>query len=121
MRGQGGVVGREGENEEARGEWRAPKSESFCETHLWSEGFSRDSGLKGAGEKVNGMQCKRKRPEGKKEGGKEGGRKDVVSPLGYSQRSGLNLELQEALLMCSTTISTMSTVDNNSCVIIGSV
>lgn len=50
-------------------EWTAAKSKSFEETHLWSDGFSRDSGLRGAGKKVNGMQCKRKRPEGKKKGG----------------------------------------------------
>lgn len=60
---------------EASGQHQSLKA--FSETHLWSDGFSRDSGLKGAGEKVNGMQCKRKRPEGKKEGGE--GREDVVS------------------------------------------
>lgn len=69
MRGRGGVVWREGADEEARGEWTAPMSKKLRETHLWSDGFSTDSGLKGAGEKVNGMQFKRRRPEGKKEGG----------------------------------------------------
>jgi len=49
--------------------------------------------LREQGEKVNGMQCKRKRPEGKKEGG-EG--EDVVSPLGDSQTS-LDLELQKSI------------------------
>lgn len=48
--------------------------------------------LREQGEKVNGMQCKRKRPEGKKEGGKEG----CCEPTGLSQRSGLDLELQQA-------------------------
>lgn len=47
------------------------KGRKVQHTHLWSDGFSRDSGLKGAREKVKGMQCKSKRPEGKKEGGKE--------------------------------------------------
>lgn len=54
---------------------RQHQTKSFWETHLWSDGFSRDSGLKGAREKVDGMQCKRDRPGGKKErrGGKEEG------------------------------------------------
>lgn len=44
-------------------------------THLWSDGFSRDSGLKrargkggwGEEEGEEGMQCERNRPGGKKE------------------------------------------------------
>lgn len=85
------MSGEERQNEEALREQTVPKFRKRRETHLWSDGFSRDSGLKGAGEKVNGMQCERKGPQGKREG-----RKDVVNPLGNSQTS-LDSELQKAL------------------------
>lgn len=81
MRGQGGFVRREKEHGDVKGAWIAPESvKAFAETHLWSDGFSRDSGLKGAGGRestacsVSARGQKERRREGKE------GRKDVVSP-----------------------------------------
>lgn len=81
-RARGGAGWGACEDEEARSKRTLPRSEKLRETHLCSDGFSRDSGLKGAGEKVNGMQCKRNRPGGTEEGGREGRKEGCCESTG---------------------------------------
>lgn len=97
MRGRGGVVWREGEDgedEEARGQHQSLKA--FERLTSGQMGSPETQDLRGQGRKstacsVSAIGQKERRKEGRR-----GGRKGVVSPLGDSQRSGLDLELQKA-------------------------
>lgn len=57
--------------------WHASKEgkvEKLKETHLWSDGFSRDSGLKGAGRKSCRGSANRDKETRRREGGRKEGR-----------------------------------------------
>lgn len=112
MRGRGGVVwrGEEGEDEEVSGRCQSLKAFERLTSDQMGSPETRD--LREQGRKSTACSVSAR---GQKERGKEG-RKDVVSPLGDSQR--VQFRPGAAKLICSTTISTMSTVDNNCCVII---
>lgn len=90
-RSDGELPGGDGDDGEGKREAQKQKLKSFRERLTSGQMDSPEiQDLGDHGERVNGMQCKRKK-ERRKEGreGRGGRNKDVVSPLGDSQRSSL--------------------------------
>lgn len=74
MRGLGGVVWREGEDEEARGEWTAPKSKSFERLTSGQMGSPETRDLREQGRKSTACSVSARGQKKRRKEGREGGR-----------------------------------------------